>query len=77
VALDDYAAEVLQDLQAAAVAFDTLWESGQMPVLKYDNAFVDWRNEQIRENEKLVEAANNVVPIADCKFPSRNGKNSH
>ena len=55
VTLDDYAEEVLQDLQAAAVAFDTLWESGQMPVLKYDNTFVDWRNEQIRENEKLVE----------------------
>jgi len=53
--IDDYAAEVYADLQAAAVAFTTLWESGQMPVLKYDDDFVTWRDEQIRENEKLVE----------------------
>ncbi len=53
--LDDYASEVLQELQAAAVEFTTLWESGQMPVLKYDDAFINWRDEQIRENQKLVD----------------------
>ena len=55
IPMDDYAEDVLETLQSAAVAFDTLWESGQMPVLKYDNDFVEWRNDQIRENEKLVE----------------------
>ena len=54
VPMDDYAEDVLDTLQSAAVAFGTLWESGQMPVLKYDDAFVEWRNDQIRENEKLV-----------------------
>jgi len=54
VPMDDYAAEVLEILQSGAVAFDTLWESGQMPVLKYGNDFIEWRNEQIQENEKLV-----------------------
>ena len=52
--LDDYAEGVLSELQNAAVAFTTLWESGQMPVLKFDDAFKTWRNEQIRENEILV-----------------------
>ncbi|MCL2120326.1 MAG: hypothetical protein FWH27_18065, partial [Planctomycetaceae bacterium] len=54
IPMDDYAAEVIETLQSAAVAFNTLWESGQMPVLKYDQDFVAWRNDQIRENEKLV-----------------------
>ena len=54
VPMDDYAEDVLETLQSSAVAFGTLWESGQMPVLKYDQAFLDWRNDQIRENEKLV-----------------------
>jgi hypothetical protein len=55
VPFDDYAAEVVESLQSAAVAFTTLWEAGQMPVLKHDKDFVAWRNDQIRENEKLVE----------------------
>ena len=54
IPMDDYAAEIVESLQSAAVAFCTLWESGQMPVLKYDQDFVAWRSEQIRENEKLV-----------------------
>ena len=39
IPMDDYAAEVVESLQSSAVAFTTLWESGQMPVLKYDNDF--------------------------------------
>jgi hypothetical protein len=53
--LDDYAESVLKELQSEAVAFATLWESGQMPVLKYDDAFKTWRNEQIQENKILIE----------------------
>jgi hypothetical protein len=52
--LDDYAEQVLKELQSSATAFTTLWESGQMPVLKYDDAFKTWRHQQIHENQILV-----------------------
>jgi len=36
---DDYAEMVFEELESSAVAFGTLWESGDMPVLKMDDAF--------------------------------------
>ena len=51
---DDYAEEVFEELESTAVAFGTLWESGDMPVLKMDDAFRNWRKEQIEECRALV-----------------------
>ncbi len=36
---DDYAEEVFETLESSAVSFGTVWERGEMPVLKMDDAF--------------------------------------
>ncbi len=75
--MDAYAAEVYAELQNAAVAFTTLWESGQMPVLRYDDAFTDWRDDQIRENEKLIsERITCTLPWQVIKHLDANRKES-
>ena len=51
---DDYAAEVFEELESTSVAFGTLWESGDMPVLKMDDTFRQWRKEQIEACKALV-----------------------
>ncbi|MGL6193670.1 MAG: hypothetical protein ACRC2T_02470 [Thermoguttaceae bacterium] len=51
---DDYAGEVFEELENSAVAFSTLWESGDMPVLKLDDAFRQWRKEQIETYQSLT-----------------------
>jgi len=51
---DDYAAMVFSELESSAVAFGTLWESGDMPVLKMDDAFRQWRKQQIDECKTLM-----------------------
>ncbi|MGL6193243.1 MAG: hypothetical protein ACRC2T_00305 [Thermoguttaceae bacterium] len=53
VPMDDYSESVLAELAADAVSFGTIWEAGDMPVLKYDTAFTDWRQKQIAENKTL------------------------
>jgi hypothetical protein len=50
---DDYAESVFEELQGIAVDFGTLWDSGEMPVLKYDDAFKAWRQRQIDECNAL------------------------
>ena len=51
---DDYAEEVFEELESSAVAFGTLWESGDMPVIKMDDAFRNWRKEQIEQCKALT-----------------------
>ena len=53
IPMDEYAEEVQEELAGAAVEFTTLWESGDMPILKYGDAFVQWRKEQIEANTAL------------------------
>ncbi len=52
--MDDYAEEVFETLESGAVAFGTVWEQGEMPVLKMDDAFRNWRKEQIEQCKALV-----------------------
>ena len=51
--MDDFAEEVFAELESTAVEFTTLWESGDMPILKYDSHFKEWRQRQIDECNKL------------------------
>ena len=51
---DDYAEEVFAELESSAVAFGTLWESGDMPVLKMNDVFRQWRKQQIDECKTLT-----------------------
>ncbi len=54
VPMDDYAEEVFETLESSAVSFGTVWERGEMPVLKMDDAFRTWRNEQIEQCKALA-----------------------
>ncbi|MDR2763128.1 MAG: hypothetical protein LBB88_11030 [Planctomycetaceae bacterium] len=51
---DDYAEEVFSELDANSIEFNTLWEVGEMPILKFDDAFREWRKRQIDEREKIM-----------------------
>ena len=53
--LDDYAESVHSELESAAVPFSTLWDSGDMPVVKYDETFKAWRQRQIDEIKAVTE----------------------
>jgi len=53
IPMDSFAEEVFAELESSAVEFSTLWESGDMPVLKYDTSFKEWRQEQIEECNTL------------------------
>ncbi len=55
IPMDDYAEALLEDLESESVAFDAVWEKGEMPVLKFDDAFKQWRQSQIEENLKIAE----------------------
>ena len=54
IPMDDYAESVFEELESTAVAFGTLWESGEMPVLKLDDAFRQWRKAQIDDCKALM-----------------------
>jgi hypothetical protein len=53
--MDTFAEDVFEEMESSAVEFTTLWESGDMPVLKYDAAFKQWRQKQIDECNRLRE----------------------
>ncbi len=53
VPMDDYAESVFEELESVSVEFGTLWESGDMPILKHDDAFKTWRKNQIEECNRL------------------------
>ena len=55
IPLDDFAESIYRELESEAVEFGTLWEAGDMPVLKYGENFKSWRAKQIEENKKLRE----------------------
>ncbi|MCL2624286.1 MAG: hypothetical protein FWD31_11540, partial [Planctomycetaceae bacterium] len=55
VPMDDYAEQIYAELESAAVPFSTLWDSGDMPVLKYDENFKKWRREQAETIQHLTE----------------------
>jgi len=40
--------------EAAEFNFETLWEHGEMPVLRYDENFVQWRNNEIKTMDELT-----------------------
>jgi hypothetical protein len=54
VPMDDYAEAIYEELENASVEFSTLWESGDMPVLKYGDQFKQWRQKQIEECKALT-----------------------
>ena len=69
IPMDEYAEEVQEELAGAAVEFTTLWESGDMPILKYGDAFVQWRKEQIEANTALrTERITCTLPWQVLKF---------
>jgi hypothetical protein len=51
---DDYAEEVFSELESSSIEFGTLWESGEMPVLNFDDTFREWRKRQIDECQKIT-----------------------
>jgi hypothetical protein len=52
---DDYAESLFEELESNAVDFNTVWDSGEMPVLKYNETFRKWRQDQIEERKILTE----------------------
>lgn len=52
---DCYSAEVLGRLQGSSVEFGTVWESGEMPVFQFGDAFKKYRTEQIKLQDHLRE----------------------
>jgi hypothetical protein len=55
IPLDDYAEAVCEELESASVPFSTLWDSGDMPILRYDDAFKQWRQKQIDEIKAITD----------------------
>jgi len=53
IPMDDFSQGIYEELENASVEFGTLWESGDMPVLKYDEQFKQWRQAQIEECNTL------------------------
>ena len=51
---DDYAERLFEELESNAVNFSTIWASGEMPVLRYNEAFREWRKNQIEERNRLT-----------------------
>jgi hypothetical protein len=51
---DDYAESLFEELESNAVDFGTIWDAGDMPVLKYNEAFREWRKQQIEERKTLT-----------------------
>jgi hypothetical protein len=75
--MDDYAEEVFAQLESVAVEFGTLWESGDMPILKYDINFKEWRQRQIDECNTLhQERTTCLLPWQIVKHLSGNRKKS-
>jgi hypothetical protein len=75
---DEYSAEVFSELEDSSVEFSTLWESGAMPVLKFDDAFRAWRKEQIDECKTLMsERITCLLPWQILKHLSPEQKNSN
>ena len=54
IPMDDYAEAVFEELESEAVSFGTVWELGNMPILKLDDAFRTWRKGQIEQCKALV-----------------------
>jgi len=74
---DDYADEVLAELESSAVDFSTLWDSGEMPVLKLDEAFRSWRKQQIDECQTLArEKITCLLPWQVLKYLTAEWKKS-
>jgi hypothetical protein len=51
---DDYAESLFEELESNAVDFSTIWDYGEMPVLKYNDTFREWRKQQIAERNTLT-----------------------
>jgi hypothetical protein len=74
---DDYAESLFEELESTAVDFSTIWESGEMPVLKYNAAFQEWRKEQIEERNALTsERITCLLPWQILKYLSSERKKS-
>jgi hypothetical protein len=74
---DDYAEAVFAELESSAVNFTTLWDSGDMPVLKFDEAFRTWRKQQIDECQTLAkERITCTLPWQVLKYLSPERKKS-
>jgi hypothetical protein len=50
---DDIAESVFAELEDVAIEFGTLWASGDMPVIQFNDAFRIWRKNQIEECKAL------------------------
>lgn len=75
---DDYAGQVFDELEAEAVDFGTVWDRGDMPVLRVDEAFRAWRKEQIAQCKTLVsERITCILPWQVLKnLPSERKKSN-
>jgi hypothetical protein len=58
---DDYDSEVLDELQGSAVSITT-WASGDMPIFKLDNDFMDYLTNRRKACEHLVAAGYSWLP---------------
>ena len=75
---DDYAEQVFSELENEAVSYGTIWEQGDMPVLKLDDAFRNWRKEQIEQCKALVaERVTCLLPWQVLKHLSVDQKKSN
>jgi len=77
IPLDDYAEEVFAELESSAVGFGTLWESGDMPVLRMDESFRQWRRTEIEQCKALMaERITCLLPWQVLRFMSSDQKRS-
>ena len=60
--VDTVAEECFSELMAEAVEFNSVWELGDMPVLKFNDAFVEWRAWQIGEMDALRDNGYCTLP---------------
>jgi hypothetical protein len=50
---DEFDEQIAEMLADEAVDYGSVWDSGDMPVLKYNDAFKQWRNEEIKAIDEL------------------------
>ncbi len=53
---DDYSEQIFEELESGAISFGTVWERGEMPILKMDENFRKWRSDSIEQCKALVAA---------------------
>jgi hypothetical protein len=74
---DDYSSSVFEELQDSAIDFTTVWDNGEMPILKFDESFRNWRKRAIDECQMLAaEQVTCLLPWQVLKYLSSERKRS-